>query len=70
MEFYSMADEEADLAEWLAGRSTGAEFGDGDRTDVSDVIEVMQAAPLDAPVEDVVVEAEVIDLPRGDENVV
>ena len=60
MEFYSMADEEADLAEWLAGRSTGNEFGGN--TDVTDVVEVMQAAPLDAPTVEVEVEAEVIDL--------
>ena len=68
MEFYSMADEEADLAEWLAGRSTGGEFGE---RDVNEVAEVMQAAPVPTPRSSkVVVEAEVIDLPRGDENVV
>jgi DNA-directed RNA polymerase subunit beta' len=63
MEFYSMADEEADLAEWLAGRSHGSEFGE----EVQDV--VAAAVPSGAEVIDVV-EAEVIDLPRGDENVV
>ena len=30
----------------------------------------MQAAPLDAPTVEVEIKAEVIDLPRGDENVV
>ena len=61
MEFYSMADEEADLAEWLAGRSTGGEVGEAGNGEVAaDLTEVADEA----------LGAEVIDLPRGDENVV
>jgi DNA-directed RNA polymerase subunit beta' len=55
MEFYSMADEEADLAEWLAGGGTsasGAGTGSGDLGSTGD------GTP----------DAEVIDLPRGDEQ--
>jgi hypothetical protein len=73
MEFYSMADEEADLAEWLAGRSQGNEFGELAQDVLADASTGYAADPV-APVEveavEVVeVEAEVIDLPRGDENV-
>jgi DNA-directed RNA polymerase subunit beta' len=69
MEFYSMADEEADLAEWLAGRSATSEFGElGEPSEAPEVVEVAEVAAVvdlgdDGPT------AEVIDLPRGDENV-
>jgi DNA-directed RNA polymerase subunit beta' len=58
MEYYSMADEEQDLAEWLAGRTDLVHAAsDGDLVGV----------PTPAPV--VSEGAEVIDLPRGDESV-
>jgi DNA-directed RNA polymerase subunit beta' len=61
MEFYSMADEEADLAEWLAGRSA-AEASDVDAVDLlagrGDLAESGEELP----------DAQVIDLPRGDEQ--
>jgi DNA-directed RNA polymerase subunit beta' len=66
MEFYSMADEEADLAEWLAGRSATAEFGEiGEPAEAAETAEVSEVVSFG----DDGSTAEVIDLPRGDENV-
>jgi DNA-directed RNA polymerase subunit beta' len=53
MEFYSMADEEADLADWLAGRSSTDEdvvAGDGDLALVGE--ETSDAQVIDLPVSD------------------
>ena len=54
-----------DLAEWLAGRSTGNEFGALAQDVMAD--ESGGLAPAEGAEG---AEAEVIDLPRGDENVV
>jgi len=53
MEYYSMADEEADLAEWLAGRgssSSGVEAGTGDLASTGG--ELPDARVIDLPQED------------------
>ncbi len=52
MEFYSMADEEADLADWLAGRSNAEDLvaGEGDLALVGE--EVADAEVIDLPVSD------------------
>nr|WP_268962982.1 DNA-directed RNA polymerase subunit beta' [Rhabdothermincola sediminis] len=54
MEFYSMADEEADLAEWLARRTTGD--GEADVVGAGDLAESGEELP----------DARVIDLPAGE----
>jgi DNA-directed RNA polymerase subunit beta' len=63
MEYYSMADEEQDLAEWLAGRTDLVH-----NATEGDLVGVPATSP--APTSTVGGDgAEVIDLPRGDESV-
>jgi DNA-directed RNA polymerase subunit beta' len=67
MEFYSMADEEADLADWLAGRSTTVgELGDAG-VPAAEADLVAGAGDL-AAVGEELPDAQVIDLPVGEEH--